>query len=65
MKTYVCDSCERIIDNPYILRMKEFYFAWDAEYGKVPVKSKHKIHLCNTCFRALHDIANRRAEKNG
>lgn len=26
MKTYICDSCKRVIDDPHVMGMKEFRF---------------------------------------
>lgn len=60
MKTYQCDSCKRVIENPYELKMKEFLFVCEyTEYGVFPQKSKQKtkIHLCDECFNGLSKIA--------
>lgn len=27
MKTYICDSCQRVVHEPYEMKMKEFYLA--------------------------------------
>lgn len=32
MRIYQCDSCHKIIENPYIVKMKEFYVGIDTEY---------------------------------
>ncbi len=62
MKVYQCDSCNKVITNPYIVKMKEFYVGIDIEYfaqSKTPIESKRKIkiHLCDDCFKGLHLIA--------
>ncbi len=62
MRIYQCDSCYKIIENPYIVKMKEFYVGIDTEYFtriKTPVKSKRKIkiQLCDECYKGLHLIA--------
>lgn len=61
MRIYQCDSCYKIIENPYIVKMKEFYVGIDIEYFtriKTPVKSKRKIkiQLCDDCYKGLHLI---------
>lgn len=33
MKVYKCDSCGRTIDNPYKVKMKEFYISYEYDYG--------------------------------
>lgn len=56
MKRYVCDSCQKIINNPYEVRMKEFFISTEYDYGMVfpvPTKTKRRIHLCDDCFNAL------------
>ena len=48
MRVYQCDSCYKIIENPYIVKMKEFYVGIDTEYFtriKTLVKSKRKIKI--------------------
>ena len=65
MKTYVCDSCRKIIDNPYEAKMKEFYYTAEYDFGTVfpsPFKEKKIIHLCEKCFLGLSLIAK---EKGG
>lgn len=60
MKVYQCDSCKKVIDNPYDVRMKEFYVAADYDNGVYfPVDSirKVKIHMCDECYMRLHLIA--------
>lgn len=66
MRIYQCDSCHKIIENPYIVKMKEFYVGIDTEYFtriKTLVKSKRKIkiQLCDGCYKGLNLIA----EKQG
>lgn len=62
MRVYKCDSCYKIIENPYHVKMKEFYLRVDIEYFtriRTPVKSKRKIkiQLCDDCYKGLHLIA--------
>lgn len=60
MKTYVCDSCNSIIADPYEARMKEFLYTVGYDFGMVfPVKTRcrKKLHLCGKCFDNLKHIA--------
>ena len=60
MKVYKCDSCGKTIKNPHEERMKEFYISATCEgIFVIPYndKCKVKIHLCDSCFRGLHKIA--------
>ena len=60
MKTYVCDSCNNIIADPYKANMKEFSYTAEYDFGTVfPVKCKgrKKVHLCGECFSNLRYIA--------
>lgn len=59
MKTYKCDSCGRVIENPFEEKMKEFYYGVEADvFGVFPIpwKEKKKIHLCEKCFEGLAKI---------
>ena len=61
MKTYLCDACHGIINDPYVVKMKEFYVGCFIDnFGVQPCNSKRKkkIHLCGECFRALKEVAN-------
>ena len=65
MKIYQCDSCNKVIQDPYIVKMKEFYVGIDREYFtwlETPVKSKRKIkiQLCDDCYKGLHFIAEKK-----
>lgn len=63
MKTYACDSCKTMIDNPHKVKMKEFYYAVEYDWGlrfPVEAKTKQKIHLCDKCFLGLRTIAERK-----
>lgn len=69
MKTYICDSCGRVMSNPYRENMKEFYVDFFAHEGNgvLPCncKRKVKIHLCENCYRGLYSIAEKvRSENN-
>jgi len=50
MKAYVCDSCGKVITNPYNVRMREYVSIVDG-------KRKVKVHLCADCFKSLGEIA--------
>lgn len=68
MRIYQCDSCYKIIENPYIVKMKEFYVGIDTEYFtriKTPIerKRKIKIQLCDGCYKGLHLMAKKRNMK--
>lgn len=65
MRVYQCDSCYKIIENPYIVKMKEFYVGIDTKYFtriKTLVKSKRKIkiQLCDDCYKGLNLIAEKK-----
>jgi len=59
MKTtiYRCDSCEKTITNPYVVKMKEFYIDSEFHFGlsflSENKKQKIKVHLCDNCYRGL------------
>lgn len=61
MKVYRCDSCKRVVDAPYVVRMKEFCVDTTTDiFGNFrcfKAKKKVKIHLCERCFEGLHKIA--------
>lgn len=65
MKVYQCDCCNKVITDPYTVKMKEFYVGIDIEYFSqigIPVerKRKIKIQLCDDCFKGLHVIAEKK-----
>lgn len=65
MRVYQCDCCNKVISDPYTVKMKEFYLRVDTDYFRgiaIPVecKSKIKIHLCDDCFKGLHVIAEKK-----
>ncbi len=65
-KVYKCDSCNKMIAEPYEKKMKEFYLGTEyEEYGMFPVPSKRKvkIHLCDDCFKGLKEIGKRVKEE--
>lgn len=53
MRVYRCDSCNKVIEDPYTVKMKEFYLgiAIPVEY-----KRRVKIHLCDECYKGLNLI---------
>nr|DAE97502.1 MAG TPA: Protein of unknown function (DUF2757) [Caudoviricetes sp.] len=70
MRIYQCDCCEKVISDPYTVKMKEFYLGMmdtDSSSGIViPIDSKRKIeiHLCDDCYKGLHLIAERKEHEN-
>ncbi len=61
MRIYLCDSCNKVISDPYTAKMKEFYLGVDTDYFSgiaIPVESKRKvkIHLCDECYKGLNLI---------
>lgn len=61
MRVYQCDCCKKIIDDPFTVKMKEFYLGVDTDYLSgiaIPVESRRrvKIHLCDECFKGLNLI---------
>lgn len=62
MRVYQCDSCNKVISDPYTVKMKEFYVGVmdiDCSSGIViPIGSKRKIkiHLCDECYKGLNLI---------
>lgn len=52
-KRYICDVCYKVINNPFELKMKEFYIGMTIdEYGCLPCNAKQrtKIHMCDDCY---------------
>lgn len=60
MKTYVCDACGVVIDDPYSVKMREFFVAFGSDMCPEPFKEKVKIHLCNDCFKGLKNVARKK-----
>ncbi len=65
MRIYQCDCCEKVISDPYTVKMKEFYLGVDTDCLSgiaIPVerKRKIKIDLCDDCFKGLHVIAEKK-----
>ena len=69
MKAFVCDACGMAITNPYEVKMREFYVRCEFELSGVfpcNVRTfKHKIHLCDDCYHALHEIGKKTAMPGG
>lgn len=64
MKVYKCDICEKMIENPYKTKMKEFYVGIDFDItGLFPKKYKQtrKIHICDTCKESLYIVAKKQS----
>ena len=60
-KAYVCDACGATMANPYEANMREFYVGITYGYGMAHTRNvrtpKRKVHLCDDCYHALHEIA--------
>ena len=56
MKVYRCDCCNITIDNPYIVRMKEFKVSFDYPFDSHNIHKKRRIHLCEKCFKGLYSL---------
>lgn len=51
MKGYICDICEKFVDNPFKVKMKEFVMAVDWGDGiATPSKIRNKVHMCGDCY---------------
>ena len=65
MKAFVCDACGMTITNPYEVKMREFYVGCEFEQSGVFPHNirtfKHKVHLCDDCYHALHEICKKTA----
>lgn len=67
MRVYRCDSCNKVITDPYTVNMREFYLGFDADcFSLIGIaipfecKRKIKIDLCDDCFKGLHVIAEKK-----
>lgn len=59
MRIYQCDCCEKVISDPYTVKMKEFYVKIDTDCltgVTIPIerKGRIKIHLCDECYKGLN-----------
>lgn len=46
MRIYQCDSCNKVIADPYTVKMKEFYVGIDTEYfTRIKILSKVREKL--------------------
>lgn len=48
MRVYQCDCCDKVISDPYTVKMKEFYVGMDFDCGSriaIPIESKRKIKI--------------------
>lgn len=56
-KKYVCDICNKVMDDPYEAHMREFYIGHGYENGHAyltPIKTfKTKIDICGECFKKI------------
>lgn len=65
MRVYQCDCCNKVITDPYTVKMKEFYVGIDIEFFSqigisIESKRKIKIQLCDDYFKGLHFIAEKK-----
>ena len=67
MRVYQCDSCNKVIADPYKVEMKEFYVEVDTDCLNLigiaiplKIKRKIKIQICDDCYKGLHVIAERK-----
>ena len=67
MRIYQCDCCNKVIADPYTVKMKEFYVGVDTDCLNligiaisVKIKRKIKIYLCDDCYKSLHVIAEKK-----
>lgn len=65
---YVCDACGETITDPHNAKMKEFYIAWNingiGNYVSCLTKRRTKVHLCDDCYHALCEIAEKKRVKD-
>ncbi len=55
---YKCDACGVIMEDPYLVGMKEFCIvATPASAFQKSIREKKQIHLCDTCFHNLNSLA--------
>ena len=48
MRIYQCDSCKKIIDDPFTVKMKEFYLGVDTDCLSgiaIPVESRRRVKI--------------------
>lgn len=69
MKVYQCDCCNKVISDPYTVKMKEFYLGVDTDCLSgitisIESKRKIKIQLCDDCYKGLHLIAEKKEREN-
>lgn len=51
MKGYICDICEKFVDNPFKVHMREFVMTIDFGDGTAsPSKIRNKVHMCGECY---------------
>lgn len=70
MRIYKCDSCNKLISDPYTVGMKEFYLGVDTDcLGLIGIaipfecKRKIKTHLCDDCTKACMLLPKKRSVK--
>lgn len=69
MRVYQCDNCNKVISDPYTVKMKEFYVGIDMEFfTRIPIpvegRRKIKIQLCDDCYKGLHLIAEKKERES-
>ena len=68
MRVYQCDCCNKVISDPYTVKMKDFYVGVDFDCGSriaISIESmrKNKIQLCDDCYKGLDLIGGLVPEK--
>lgn len=64
MRVYQCDCCNKVISNPYTVKMKEFKEFYVGIVIPIESKRKIKIQICDDCYKGLHLIAEKREREN-
>lgn len=55
MRVYQCDCCNKVISDPYTVKMKEFYLGVDTDYFSgiaIPVECNNP---CSDCIGKRYD----------
>lgn len=51
MKGYICDICEKFVDDPFKVHMREFVMTIDWGDGTAnQSKIRNKVHMCGDCY---------------
>ena len=64
-KVIICDICHKVIDDPYVAQMREFFIGTEFDHGyALPCRCKNrkKIHLCNGCYKGFVKMQSKEGE---